>query len=205
MIKSSPCSTRASLETKRAFNGGSNQRQEGTLNFRTVPRSSEVSTPHSGSRIVSNLKAELIKNNIITRTDLMKLYRPPAKKEPTPQENPFFNRSFVSYNSVAQPMSARHSYNIVQRDQLVQSDGYKNIFGTRTTDLESTTMTLKQRTARSSHRQGFKQPNTPLSATLQVANFQTRNAIYSSHLTRRPRRQHVSIDCQVKVELLKSY
>ena len=83
------------MDSKRAFMGGSNYKNEGTLNFKTTPRQSEISSPLSSSRIVSNLKAELIKNNVITRTDLMKLYHPPAKKQPTLEENPFYNRSFV--------------------------------------------------------------------------------------------------------------
>ncbi len=51
--------------------------------------------------MVSNLKAELIRNNIVTRKELIKLYRPPMRREQLPSENPFFTRQMVS--SVPRP------------------------------------------------------------------------------------------------------
>ena len=50
----------------------------------------------SGNKNVSLLKAELVRNNLVTRSDLMKLYQPPVKKSALLENNPFFNRSIVS-------------------------------------------------------------------------------------------------------------
>lgn len=49
-----------------------------------------------GNRNVSLLKAELVRNNLVTRSDLMKLYQPPVKKSAILQNNPFYSKSIVS-------------------------------------------------------------------------------------------------------------
>jgi hypothetical protein len=49
----------------------------------------------TGNKNVSMLKAELVRNNLVTRTDLMKLYQPPVKKSSLLENNPFFNKSIV--------------------------------------------------------------------------------------------------------------
>lgn len=43
----------------------------------------------------AHVKAELIRRNLLSRKDLMQLYRPPLKKSQIPQNNPFTNRSMV--------------------------------------------------------------------------------------------------------------
>ena len=48
-----------------------------------------------GVRGLSNYKAELVRHNIITRTDLMKLYHPPLKKSQLPHKDPFLMRQIV--------------------------------------------------------------------------------------------------------------
>jgi len=47
-----------------------------------------------GSRYLSNLKSELIRNNLVTRTDLIKLYQPPLKKGEDQSKNPFISNAF---------------------------------------------------------------------------------------------------------------
>ena len=48
-----------------------------------------------GVRGLSNYKAELVRHNIVTRTDLMKLYHPPLKKSQLPHKDPFLMRQIV--------------------------------------------------------------------------------------------------------------
>jgi len=48
-----------------------------------------------GTKQVSNLKAELVRNNLVTRNDLMRLYQPPIKKSSLLENNPFFNKSLI--------------------------------------------------------------------------------------------------------------
>ena len=48
-----------------------------------------------GVRNLSNYKAELVRHNIVTRTDLMKLYHPPLKKSQMPHKDPFLTRQIV--------------------------------------------------------------------------------------------------------------
>lgn len=43
----------------------------------------------------ANVKAELIRRNLLSRKDLMQLYRPPLKKSQIPQNNPFTSKSMV--------------------------------------------------------------------------------------------------------------
>ena len=47
---------------------------------------------NQGVRGLSNYKAELVRHNIVTRTDLMKLYHPPLKKSQLPHKDPFLMR-----------------------------------------------------------------------------------------------------------------
>ena len=83
--------------------------------------------------MVSNLKSELIRNNIVTRNELIKLYKPPIKKEQVPTENPFFTRQMVNYEPTSQSISSRNRYNLVDKDELAKSLGYQNLFGTANT------------------------------------------------------------------------
>ena len=41
------------------------------------------------------MKAELVRNQIVTRTDLMKLYQPPVKKSQLPTANPFLSKNLI--------------------------------------------------------------------------------------------------------------
>ena len=43
----------------------------------------------------ANVKAEMIRRNLLSRKDLMHLYRPPLKMAEIPQNNPFFSGQFV--------------------------------------------------------------------------------------------------------------
>ena len=47
-----------------------------------------------GSRYLSKLKSELVRNHLVTRTDLMKMYQPPTKKGDDPKKNPFTTNTF---------------------------------------------------------------------------------------------------------------
>lgn len=48
-----------------------------------------------GKKIFRNYKAELVRCNVVTRTDLIKLYQPPLKKSQMPHRDPFVTRSIV--------------------------------------------------------------------------------------------------------------
>ena len=51
------------------------QNSQGPLGFLKEPASGKPNAPiDSGVRFLSNYKAELVRHNIVTRTDLMKLY-----------------------------------------------------------------------------------------------------------------------------------
>jgi hypothetical protein len=65
-------------------------------NFLHTDRYKDMSQPAYGSRYLSNLKSELVRNNLVTRTDLMKLYQPPLKKSEDPNKNPFHTNSFFN-------------------------------------------------------------------------------------------------------------
>jgi hypothetical protein len=43
----------------------------------------------------SNMKAELVRNELLTRSDLMKLYQPPLKKSQLPTNNPFYTKTLI--------------------------------------------------------------------------------------------------------------
>jgi len=42
-----------------------------------------------------NIKAELIRRNLLSRKDLMNLYKPPIKKSMQPANNPFYTKSIL--------------------------------------------------------------------------------------------------------------
>lgn len=67
---------------------GKPQTADPMSNYSTAPLA-------QGNKNVSLLKAELVRNNLVTRTDLMKLYQPPVKKSALLENNPFFNKSIV--------------------------------------------------------------------------------------------------------------
>ena len=48
------------------------------------------------ARDASYIKAELIRRNLLSRKDLMQLYRPPLKKSQMPANNPFTAKTMVS-------------------------------------------------------------------------------------------------------------
>lgn len=53
----------------------------GPLGFLNDPMNQKASAETmQGARFMSNYKAELVRHNIVTRTDLMKLYHPPVRK-----------------------------------------------------------------------------------------------------------------------------
>ena len=84
-------------DSKTAFVRGIHSIRSAATNYQT-PHSREAfsETPVlGGNRMVSNLKAELVRNNIVTRNDLMKLYQPPLKRAQIPSENPFFTKQMV--------------------------------------------------------------------------------------------------------------
>jgi hypothetical protein len=54
-----------------------------------------------GNRNVSMLKAELVRKNLVTRSDLMRLYQPPTKKSSLLENNPFFNKTIVGQYGIA--------------------------------------------------------------------------------------------------------
>ena len=54
---------------------------------------SSKTTTSFGNRYLSSLKSELVRNNLVTRTDLMKLYKPPPKKGEDQSKNPFMSGS----------------------------------------------------------------------------------------------------------------
>ena len=61
-----------------------------------------------GSKQISNLKAELVRNNLVSRSDLMKLYKPLQAKEQQRENNPWFNKSMVPQAS--QPTNMNTEY-----------------------------------------------------------------------------------------------
>jgi len=56
----------------------------------------ELGEHHYDSRDASYIKAELIRRNLLSRKDLMQLYRPPLKKSQMPENNPFTAKTMVS-------------------------------------------------------------------------------------------------------------
>lgn len=48
------------------------------------------------ARDASYVKAELIRRNLLSRKDLMQLYRPPLKRSQIPENNPFVAKTMVS-------------------------------------------------------------------------------------------------------------
>ena len=89
-----------------------------------------------GSRQVSKLKAELVRNNIVTRANLIKLYQPPAvHKMPTPHQNPFYNGEIV-YQSQASQQSSRILNSFLEKDG---KSAAANLFGKQSADFKSVT------------------------------------------------------------------
>ena len=75
------------------------KQSKGPLSFMEDPtrtssgaNSTAANTSNQGVRGLSNYKAELVRHNIVTRTDLMKLYHPPLKKSQLPHKDPFLMR-----------------------------------------------------------------------------------------------------------------
>lgn len=57
-------------------------KKRGFKSFMHEPESSYQTAEEApiGVRYVSNYKAELVRHNIVTRTDLIRMYKPPLKK-----------------------------------------------------------------------------------------------------------------------------
>ena len=72
-------------------------RSNGLLSFLSgnPSRLKESQMASQNVRYMSNYKAELVRHNIITRTDLMKLYQPPLKKHQLPHKDPFLTKQIV--------------------------------------------------------------------------------------------------------------
>jgi hypothetical protein len=43
----------------------------------------------------ANFRAELVRNDLIHRSDLMKIYEPPIKKSQLPTNNPFYTKTIL--------------------------------------------------------------------------------------------------------------
>ena len=59
----------------------------------------------SKNRQIGSLKAELVRNQIVTRGDLMKLYQPPIKKSQLPTANPFLSKNLLDPIPTEEPSS----------------------------------------------------------------------------------------------------
>jgi hypothetical protein len=44
----------------------------------------------------TNLKAELVRKELLSRSDLIKLYQPPIPKDQLPSSNPFYTKTIVT-------------------------------------------------------------------------------------------------------------
>ena len=77
---------------------------------------------HYHPKTAASVKAELIRRNLLSRKDLMQLYRPPLKKSEIPQNNPFTNKSMVEPRAVTagQP-SKRSSQNLPMIHNVTQN------------------------------------------------------------------------------------
>lgn len=49
----------------------------------------------TGLKQISNLKGDLIRKNLVNRTDLMRLYQPPIKRSQVFENNPFYNKHLL--------------------------------------------------------------------------------------------------------------
>ena len=102
---------------------------------------------------MSKLKAELVRNNIVTRANLMKLYQPPkAVKMPTQHQNPFYNGEIVTQSQVSQ-----HSSRFLEKEAR-KSSAAANLFGKQSVGYKTVTssdgvspFTVGRTNRRSSH------------------------------------------------------
>ena len=73
---------------------------------------------------MSKLKAELVRNNIVTRANLMKLYQPPVNKNsgikftPGPKQNPWYNGEIVTQSQIS-----------AQSSRYLEREVAANLFG----------------------------------------------------------------------------
>ena len=44
----------------------------------------------------ANFKAELVRNELINRSDLMRMYQPPIRKSQLPTNNPFYTKTIIN-------------------------------------------------------------------------------------------------------------
>mmetsp|Transcript_23365 Transcript_23365/g.28979 ORF Transcript_23365/g.28979 Transcript_23365/m.28979 type:complete len:218 (+) Transcript_23365:2199-2852(+) len=98
------------------------------LNDTSKMRQQAQTEAMQGARYMSNYKAELVRHNIVTRTDLMKLYHPPIKKASLPSKDPFLMRQIVpALESMGELPGPQHAWsglvttvggaNVSSRDQ----------------------------------------------------------------------------------------
>ena len=158
--------------------------------------------------MVSNLKAELVRNNIVTRNDLVKLYQPPLKRAMVPSENPFFTRQMVNRPLVSQQHTNRNRYNILDKDEIAKSIGYQNLFGKNdySAPYHSNVTTISERGRLSHTSQGARRkPQT----SLQGLRFRNRggstrdSTLHSSGIGGRPYRPTAE-EIDQRLQLLKS-
>jgi hypothetical protein len=62
--------------------------------YHKIPHSKK-SEPSEGLKHIANLKGDLIRRNLVARTDLMRLYQLPSKRSQNFDNNPFFNKDML--------------------------------------------------------------------------------------------------------------
>ena len=77
-----------------------------------------------GHKMVSMLKSELVRNNIVTRQNLVQNYKHPPKRHEIPSENPFLQQK--AFISCIEP-SPR--YRLIDKEEIENSQGYQHLFG----------------------------------------------------------------------------
>ena len=90
------------------------------------------------SRQLSKLKAELVRNKIVTRANLMKLYQPPAtsgiRVAPIPRYNPWYNGEIVTQSQQVSQQSSKFlekemNNNLFGKASLTNQSGYNTVIG----------------------------------------------------------------------------
>lgn len=77
---------------------------------------------------MSKLKAELVRNNIVTRANLIKLYQPPkVHKMPTPNQNPFYNGEIV-HQSQASAQESQQSTVFLDHEGKYSTGGGASLY-----------------------------------------------------------------------------
>ena len=82
----------------------------------------------SKNRQIGSLKAELVRNQIVTRGDLMKLYQPPIKKSQLPTANPFLSKNLLD------PIPTEPSSGGVEKPNPANYTSFGDIYATEVPD-----------------------------------------------------------------------